>query len=229
MLEKLLESEAKKEKSVAGTLVSVTAHTALIAAALYATAQARPEPARSAEMVRPVFFPLPKRSIPKLPHVDATPQRLDVRPLAFIAPRLDLRVPAVDITALVSKPGDFRSNAITVEGANNGDGTTVGLTNVPYLADQVEREASVAAGNAPPRYPELLRSSGVEGRVIAEFIVDEHGRAEQASVRFLQSDNPLFQDAVRGALGRMRFVPAQVGGRNVRQLVQMPFVFTLQR
>jgi periplasmic protein TonB len=34
---------------------------------------------------------------------------------------------------------------------------------------------------------------------------------------------------VRTALRRMRFVPAQIGGKKVRQLVQMPFVFTLQK
>jgi protein TonB len=39
----------------------------------------------------------------------------------------------------------------------------------------------------------------------------------------------LFEDAVRVALRRMRFIPAEVGGRRVRQLVQMPFVFTLAR
>jgi protein TonB len=34
---------------------------------------------------------------------------------------------------------------------------------------------------------------------------------------------------VRVALRRMRFIPAEVGGVKVRQLVQMPFVFTLSR
>jgi protein TonB len=34
---------------------------------------------------------------------------------------------------------------------------------------------------------------------------------------------------VRVALRRMRFIPAEVGGAKVRQLVQMPFVFTLSR
>jgi len=84
-------------------------------------------------------------------------------------------------------------------------------------------------GSAPPRYPEILRSSGVEGQVIAEFVVDESGRAEQESIRFMRSDNPLFENAVKQALHRMRFVPAEIGGRKVRQLVLMPFVFTLAR
>jgi protein TonB len=71
--------------------------------------------------------------------------------------------------------------------------------------------------------------AGVEGQVIAVFVVDEDGRAEEGSVRFVRSDNRLFEDAVKLALRRMRFIPAQVGGKKVRQLVQMPFVFTLAR
>jgi protein TonB len=64
---------------------------------------------------------------------------------------------------------------------------------------------------------------------MATFVVDVSGRAEDTTVRFAQSDNVLFEDAVRNALRRMRFIPAEVGGRKVRQLVQMPFVFTLSR
>ena len=84
-------------------------------------------------------------------------------------------------------------------------------------------------GSPAPRYPELLRSSGVEGQVMAEFVVDEQGKAVEKSVRIVRSDNALFEDAVRVAIRRMRFVAAEVGGRKVKQLVQMPFVFTLAR
>jgi protein TonB len=70
---------------------------------------------------------------------------------------------------------------------------------------------------------------GVEGRVSAEFVVNEQGRAEEESIRFVRSDNRLFNDAVRAALLRMRFIPAEVGGRKVRQLVEMPFVFAIAR
>jgi protein TonB len=65
--------------------------------------------------------------------------------------------------------------------------------------------------------------------VIALFVVSEAGRVEPATVSFALSDNPLFEEAVKSALEGMRFVPAEVGGRKVRQLVQMPFVFTLSR
>ena len=44
----------------------------------------------------------------------------------------------------------------------------------------------------------------------------------------LDSAHPLFERAVRDALGAMRFVPAQAGGRRVRQLVEQSFLFTLR-
>jgi len=64
---------------------------------------------------------------------------------------------------------------------------------------------------------------------MAQFVVDESGRAEVDSVLFLRSDNRLFEEAVRSVLPRLRFTPAEIGGRKVRQLVQMPFVFTLNK
>jgi periplasmic protein TonB len=93
----------------------------------------------------------------------------------------------------------------------------------------VEKQVALKPGNPPPLYPPALRNTGVEGRVIAMFVVNEMGQAEDSTVRFVSSDNRLFDDAVRTALRRMRFVPAQIGGKKVRQLVQMPFVFTLQK
>jgi protein TonB len=75
----------------------------------------------------------------------------------------------------------------------------------------------------------VLRAAGVEGRVVARFVVNEGGSVEDGSVRFVQSDNHLFDEAVRTALRRMRFTPAEIGGRKVRQLVEMPFVFALSR
>jgi protein TonB len=140
-----------------------------------------------------------------------------------------VNIPPVDITGLATTPADFGANSISAAGSNHGGETTAALGNAPFTPDQVEKLAALAPGNAPPRYPEVLRNAGVEGEVTAIFVVDEKGRAEEGSIRFVRSDNQLFQDAVRVALSRMRFVPAEVAGRRVRQLVQMPFVFTLAR
>ena len=50
-----------------------------------------------------------------------------------------------------------------------------------------------------------------------------------ASFKVIKSSHDLFTNSVRQVLPQMRFHAAEVGGRKVRQLVQMPFQFSLAR
>lgn len=99
------------------------------------------------------------------------------------------------------------------------------LEGVPYF----EFEVDIPVGGIPSdpiSYPEELRGKGVgDGEVLAQFVVDTTGRAEMSSYKVLQTTHELFGNAVRQVLPSMRFIPAEVGGRKVRQLVQTPFVF----
>jgi protein TonB len=230
MLNMLLESKSKRSRSAGSAMMSVTAHTALIAAALYATAQARVVPATSPEIVRPIYFPRLQSTIAAVSPAKNQQARTVGHRLIFVEPRLEMNLPPIDITGIVSKPGDFaRTSGIVSSGPDMNAGNGAGANGTPLRADQVEKQVAVVPGAPPPRYPEILRSAGVEGQVTAIFVVDELGRAEAGSVRFARSDNQLFEDAVRAALRKMRFIPAEIAGRKVRQLVQMPFVFTLTR
>jgi len=229
MLETLLESKPKGSRSTAGTIASVTTHTALIAAAVFATAQARVQPRVSAETVRAVYFPPSVLQVHTPRSTPAAPTRQpDRHRMIFVGTHIDIALPQIDITTVVSKPGDFGSAS---NGALRPDGVEPQAVpyGSPFRADQVDRQVGLISGVRPPAYPESLRSAGIEGKVLVEFVVDERGQPVQESIRVVQSDNDLFTDAVRVALGRLRFTPAEVGGKKVSQLVQMPFVFTLNR
>jgi protein TonB len=63
--------------------------------------------------------------------------------------------------------------------------------------------------------------------VLAQFVVDTLGRADMSTFHVLKSTDSLFTQAVYAALPRYQFTPAELGGRNVRQLVQMPFQFNV--
>ena len=63
--------------------------------------------------------------------------------------------------------------------------------------------------------------------VLATFVVDTTGRADPSSFKVLRATHQLFEKAVRDALPRMRFIPAEVGGKKVKQLVQQPFSFAI--
>jgi protein TonB len=141
-------------------------------------------------------------------------------------PIFDPKLPPIDIPLpSPASPTDFaRDTPNTLATGRDQPGADSGAT---FRSDQVERQVGLLPGAPLPRYPEALRSAGIEGQVVAEFVVNELGRAEADSVRFVRSDNVLFEESVRNVLQRMRFTPAQIGGRNVRQLVRVPFVFTL--
>ena len=155
-------------------------------------------------------------------------RQADRHRMIFVGTHIDFALPPIDITTVVPKPGDFGSAS---NGALRPDGVepqTVAYGS-PFRADQVDRQVGLISGVRPPAYPESLRNAGIEGKVLVEFVVDERGQPVQGSIRVVQSDNDLFADAVRVALSRLRFTPAEVGGKKVSQLVQMPFVFTLNR
>ena len=99
----------------------------------------------------------------------------------------------------------------------------------PYFEFQVEKQATPIPDSPHPQYPDTLRSANVEGEVLIQFVVDTSGRVEPGTVKVLKSTHPLFTKSVKDALVTMRFSPAEIAGRKVRQLVQMPFVFSLNK
>lgn len=228
MFDTLLESRARRQSSAGGAAASLTAHATLVAGALIATMQIHVQTPKPSDATHVVYFPPRAISVPAPLNVRGKGGRAVLpAPIQPAIPRMILSGVLSDITSVTDPLGPPPLPGI---GSAGGSGAVRGTgSNGVFQESEVEKPVALVPGGATPRYPEVLRSSGVEGRVIALFVVDETGRAEADSVRFTRSDNRLFDDAVRGALRRMRFIPAEIGGRKVRQLVQMPFVFTLDR
>jgi TonB family protein len=96
-----------------------------------------------------------------------------------------------------------------------------------YFEYQVEKPVMAAPGSPAPRYPEILKKAGVSGQVIVSFVVDTTGTADVQTLKVLKSSHELFLNAIATALPDMRFTPALVGGKKVKQLVMEPFVFSI--
>ena len=101
--------------------------------------------------------------------------------------------------------------------------------NQTYFEFQVTKQVSLQPGNPSPRYPDVLRTANVEGEVLAQFVVDTLGHADMAEFKVLKSDHDLFTATVRNVLPMTKFSPAELNGHKVKQLVQMPFQFTLSK
>jgi outer membrane biosynthesis protein TonB len=98
-----------------------------------------------------------------------------------------------------------------------------------YFEYQVDKPAQQVPEGVAPHFPDSLRVAKVEGEVRAAFTVDTMGLADTTSLHILKSTHRLFSAAVRDALPQMRFIPAELHGAKVKQLVMQSFVFNLAR
>lgn len=99
-----------------------------------------------------------------------------------------------------------------------------------FNADQVDRRATLdTLRSVRPAFPPPLYAEGMQGLVVAEFVVDTSGKVEEGTVGIVSSTAPLFTEAVRVALGTASYIPAQKNGHPVRQLVHQPFEFSVER
>jgi TonB family protein len=138
---------------------------------------------------------------------------------------------------LASYPGGLPAGSIVVTGVPMAASELVesempskGLSpNQTYFEFQVEQPVAGRPGSAAPRYPDSLRVAGIEGQVLAQFVVDQEGHPDMSTFKVLKTDHDLFTNAVKQSLPAMKFTAAEVGGRAVKQLVQMPFQFNLSK
>jgi protein TonB len=234
MFSNLLESRARSSRNVTGQAVSLVLHSAGIAMAVFVTQEvvtaAPPRTSEQVDFVAPPPPPqpsiVPPRDAPAIAPVALGHQIL-------IAPiEIPDVLPAIDLSRRVTDPIDYDDRRGAAGGRHDGvAGVPVRPVTgeVTYFAAQVDRPVVQIAGTAVPDYPEQLSAAMIEGEVRVQFVVDTTGRAELESFKVLRSPHALFSDAVRKALVRMRFKPAEAGSLKVRQIVEMPFAFSIKR
>lgn len=96
-----------------------------------------------------------------------------------------------------------------------------------FSSTEVEQGIERDPSSAAPVYPRHLMQAGIEGYAAMRFVVDSMGRVEMGSVRVLEATHPEFAAAVRGAMPGMKFSPARIGNRPVRQLAEQLFRFQI--
>ncbi len=178
-------------------------------------------------------------SPPKVVDMPKVPQLAPPKGFKVVAPPVNIptNLPVIDLSKAITNENDFSGKGVAggssngVKGGTGKEGDTgkeAGVDHGPYKEFEVDKQVAKIGGEAP-EYPSSLRESGVEGQVVAQFVVGENGRYQSGSLNIINSSNSAFTAAVKDALPRMKFSAAQIGGRKVAQLVQMPFQFHLQK
>jgi protein TonB len=92
--------------------------------------------------------------------------------------------------------------------------SAIGLDNPPRTRSQT-----------PPSYPFALKTSGVSGEVLVEFVVDEHGRVVHP--RVVRSTHSEFEAPTLAAVSKWRFEPGTRNMAPVRFRMVVPVKFNL--
>lgn len=233
MFNNLVESKKKSQRKMGGTIFSFVAHYGLILFVIYTSAQAATQDdgpkQEKVDFVEVKKEEAPKPKEPPPPELVAAPPPPKGFQVLTAPVEIPNVLPDIDLTRRVTNEADF-----TGKGAAGGFSTGVEVKAAPredntYFEFQVEKPVMQAPNSPTPQYPDILRQAGVEGEALVSFVVDTTGRADVASFKVIRTTHELFATAVKNALPRMRFIPAEVGDKKVRQLVQQPFSFAITK
>ncbi len=228
----LLESRAKRARHRGAAVASVAGHALFVAAAVVLTRT--PAIAR-----RPVerVVPLPTLEVPTpptpttgpLPGRSRSPSPV-AAPMPVLAPLPVMVLPGIptpDLTLPAPADIGWRSDG-PARPIGTPSGTPTGTGDGIPFAPGVDKPALALSSNPAPHYPEILRRANARGEVIVQVVIDTTGRADMSTLRVTSSTHPLLTDAVRSALARARYLPAESAGRKVRMWAIQSFVFDLR-
>jgi protein TonB len=228
----LIESKRTKEYGGAfsGGAISIVLHSVLIMLAVYATLHAG-EVKRAAQRMFDITQIAQQKNEPPPPPKNEIAQ--------VAAPPKGFQTLAIPTNIPISIPPPSQNttfNAADFSGIGVEGGIARGVessgpvirTDQPYLESVVEERPEYLSG-PKPRYPDILRQAGIDGRVLVEFVVDTTGHPERGSIKILSSTNPLFEQPTREAIAGSLFKPGRIAGRAVRVRVQQPVNYQIAR
>lgn len=229
MFENLIESKPKKKKSLGQTFVSLVVHAAVIFAAVKVTAGAAETIKDIVADTTMVFLKPPP---PPPPPPDQPPPDVIVSanppPKGFqtvVAPTdIPKDIPPIDLSEKPFDPKDFTGKGVEggiAAGIVGGTGPVTGEVFLEAQLDDPVQPISIPT----PRYPPVLQSAGIAGRVELQYVVDTTGHAEPASFKVLKTSHPAFVEPAKEAISKGVFKPARFKGQPVRQLVQQAISF----
>jgi len=242
MLDLLIASHPKRQRSLRRVVGSIGVHALLIGIAIEGTRQAA-EAALTRNADAPVFFVLrPPPEQPPTPEQAPEPPKADAiavinpPPKGFqtiVAPaEIPKVIPAIDLSQRALDPRNFTGKGVeggiaggVVGGTGKVDPRAVPVGTV-YVAADLDEPAQVMFQPAP-RYPSVLEQAGVSGIVAVQFVIGPQGKVEPASVDVIQSTDSAFIQAALESILQSSFRPARFRGHAVRQLATQTIRFTL--
>lgn len=232
MFENLIESKTKSQKTFGQTLLSFAIHGLIIFGAVKATQGVAETIKEKPVDTTMVFLKPPEPPPPPPPPPENVVVTQNPPPKGFqtvVAPTdIPKDIPPIDLKEKAFDPKDFTGRGVEGGIASGIAGGTGPVDVKAEVFTEAQLDDPVQAITQPtPRYPPVLQSAGIAGRVELQYIVDTTGHAEPSSFKILKSTHQAFEEPAREAIMKSVFKPAKFRGRPVRQLVQQAMSFKI--
>lgn len=142
-------------------------------------------------------------------------------PAEFMGPR---GLEQCGVIAFWSRPAQLRAERPRLRPAALAFSDSVRAA--AYSADAVDEPAAIFAAEPEVTYPDSLWRAGVAGGATVDFVVDERGLINWATVREVSATHPAFMNAVLASLRTSQWSAARRGGRPVSQVVVFSVAFS---
>ena len=242
MFENLVESNRKSQNTLGQQAVSLALHVGLIFGAIQATRGAA-EAVRDIVVDTTMVFlkppeppPPPPQEVPENVVVSANPP-----PQGFqvITPpdNIPTEIPPVNLNERFD-PRDFTGKGVEggiATGIVGGTGP-VNIEGEVFLAAEVDDSPVMTNQGACQaylldQYPAVMKSAGIPGRVVLQFVVNTDGKVDPGSVKVTSSTHKAFEEPARKIMtnSACAFKPGSSRGTPVRVLVQQAVSFKLSQ
>jgi protein TonB len=233
VFENLIESNRKRQASIGQQVLSLFLHLAIIFGAVKATQGAAEVIREIAVDTTMIFLKPPEAPPPPAPPPENVVVSANPPPQGFqvITPpdNIPTEIPPVNLNERFD-PKDF-----TGKGVEGGIATGVvgGTGPVPiegevFLAAEVDETPQAADPAAcQPKYPPVMQSAGIPGKVVMQFVVNTDGHVDPSTFKVVSTTHKAFEDPAREAMLMCSFKPGKSRGQAVRVLVQQALSFKL--
>lgn len=234
MFNELIASNAKKQRSFGQAVLSMVLHVGAIYGVVVVTAGAA-ETVREIIQDTTIVFLAPPKQAPPPPEAPPPDAIVSANPppkgfQTVVAPEaIPTEIPPINVAERFN-PEDFTGKGVEggiAAGIVGGTGP-VEVSGEVFLEAELDDPPRVISA-ATPRYPPVLQSAGISGRVQYEFVVDTTGHAEPGSFKLKNSTNKAFEAPAREAILKTVFKPGRMQGRPVRVLVVQGVAFNANR
>ncbi len=220
----LLAEQQKPPRSLGATLVSIALHAGVFIALAMSGERVINAVRQFVEETVQYLYPVPRDIGPQRPGQASEPAPLDPRTFGTVTPRWREGVAGTGGAGTGAHEGvTFHPSPSDAETVEPGVGDNA-LSTV-----EVDSIAVFDATSAAPEYPQALAQRRIEGTAVFRFVIDSTGLIDMHTVRAISSAHSAFSRAVLDAMPKMKYLPARVGGRPVRLLVEQAFLFRIQK